>query len=89
MFKVSPILDKLRKNCQQIEQEQYQLIDKQIVPAKMEYSGIHQYNPPKPHKWGFKNFKRAGASGIMYDFFFYTGAKSPGAEKISAKSIVL
>ena len=89
MFKVSPILDKLRRNCQQLEQEEYQSIDEQIVPAKTKYSGIRQHNPRKPHKWGFKNFVRAGQSGMIYDFFFYTGAKSTGAEKNTAKGIVM
>lgn len=27
----------------------------------------------KPHKWGFKFFVRAGASGFVYDFFPYQG----------------
>ena len=66
---LTPILDKLRRNCQQLEQEEHQSIDEQIVPAKTKYSGIRQYDPRKPHKWGFKNFVRAGKSGIIYDVF--------------------
>ena len=89
LYKVSPILDKLRENCQKIEQEEHQSIDEQIVPTKTKYSGMRQYNPRKPHKWGFKNFVRAGKSGMIYDFFFYTGGKCTGAEKCSAKSIVM
>ena len=30
----------------------------------------------KAEKWGFKNFVRAGASGMMYDFFLYQGAST-------------
>jgi hypothetical protein len=33
---------------------------------------MKQYNP-KPHKWGFKVITRAGVSGLIYDFFIYTG----------------
>ena len=50
LYKVQPILEALRANCQNIEQEEYQSIDEQIVPAKTKYSGIRQYNPKKPHK---------------------------------------
>ncbi len=38
---------------------------------------------------GFKNFVRAGKSGIIYDFFFYTGAGSTGKKSCSAKEVVL
>lgn len=65
LYKVEPILSYLRNNCQKLEQEEYQSIDEQIVPAKTKYSGIRQYNPKKPHKWGFKNFVRAGKSGLI------------------------
>jgi hypothetical protein len=43
------------------------------MPAKTKFSGIRQYNPTKPVKWGFKNLIRAGASGFMYDFYIYAG----------------
>ena len=33
-----------------------------------------QYNPKKPVKRGFKNFVRAGSSGMIYHFFLYTGS---------------
>ena len=89
LYKVEPVLDALRKNCQRIEQEECMSIDEQIVPAKTKFSGIRQYNPKKPHKWGFKNFVRAGKSGLIYDFFFYTGAGSAGKEKCTAKDVVL
>ena len=89
LYKIDPILQSLRENCQKIEQEEFQSIDEQIVPAKTKFSGIRQYNPKKPHKWGFKNFVRAGQSGMIYDFFFYTGAASAGGEKTSAKNVVL
>ncbi|XP_012561438.1 piggyBac transposable element-derived protein 2-like [Hydra vulgaris] len=74
LFKVQPILDGARKNCILIEHEEKQSIDEQIIPAKTKFSGIRQYNANKPIKWGLKNFVRAGASGMMYDFFLYSGA---------------
>ena len=53
--------------------EEIHSIDEQIIPAKTTYSGIRQYNPKKPKKCGFKNLVQAGTSGMMYDFYIYTG----------------
>ena len=44
----------MRNNCCTIKQEIENSIDEQIIPAKTKYSGIKQYNPKKPVKWGFK-----------------------------------
>ena len=64
LSKVKPLLDAIRSNCLRLEQEQNQPIDEQIIPAKTKRSGIRQYLPKKIHKWGFKNFFRAGELGI-------------------------
>ena len=37
---------------------------------------MKQYNPKKPHKWGYKFISRAGESGFVYDFEMYTGKGS-------------
>ena len=73
LFKIQPVLDHVRNNCILIEPEREHSIDEQIIPAKRKCSGIRQYNPKKPKKIGFKNFVRTGSSGIMYDFFLYSG----------------
>ena len=88
LFKIRPLLSSLRENCVKIEPEQDHSIDEQIIPAKTKFSGIRQYNPKKPTKWGFKNFVRAGKSGMMYDFFLYEGAKSTGKDKCKADDVV-
>ena len=72
-FQNRPVVYVSRTNCPSVEQEQYQSIEEQMVPAKTKRSGIYQYLPKKIHKRGFKNFVRARASGIIYDFFFYEG----------------
>ena len=56
LFKISTVLDHVRKNCLQIEPEQDNSIDEQIIPAETKYSGIRQYNPKKPNKMGFQKF---------------------------------
>ena len=60
-----------------------------MIPAKTKRSEIHQYLPKKIHKWGFKNFVCAGASGIIYNFFLYAGQKSAGREKCGASEVAL
>ncbi|XP_065680710.1 piggyBac transposable element-derived protein 3-like [Hydra vulgaris] len=54
LFKIRPILEMVRDNCHKIEPEPVHSIDEQIIPAKTKHSGIRQYNPKKPHKWGLK-----------------------------------
>ena len=56
LFKMSPVLDHVRKSCLQIELEQDNSIDEQIIPAKTKYSGIRQCNTKKPKKWVSKIF---------------------------------
>ena len=73
LSKIQPVLDIVREQCLKVIPEESHCIDEQIIPAKTKYSGIRQYNPKKPVKWGFKNLVRAGASGFMYDFYIYAG----------------
>ncbi|GBP35933.1 PiggyBac transposable element-derived protein 2 [Eumeta japonica] len=37
---------------------------------------IKQYNPAKPHKWGYKNQVLSGVSGFSYDFDIFAGDQS-------------
>ena len=53
-----------------MEPEEFHSIDQQIIPCKTKRSKIRQYNPKKPH---IKNVVRAGASGLIYDFYLYAG----------------
>ena len=76
LYKIEPVLNVVRETCTKIEPGVNQSIDEQIIPAKTYHSGIRQNNPKKPKKWDFKNFVRAGESGIMYDFFLYSGSSS-------------
>ena len=73
LFKIHPFIEAVRENSMAIEPEPVHSIDEQIIPAKTKPSGIRQYNPKKPSKWGFKMFVRAGRSGMMYDFFCMQG----------------
>ena len=88
LFKIRPVLEAIQENCSKIEQEPVQSIDEQIIPAKTRRSGIRQYNPKKPKKWGFKMFVRAGQSGFMYKFFLYAG-KNGKDENSTCENVVL
>lgn len=72
VFKVRPLLTSLKTNLQSIPPEEYHSVDEQIIPFKGR-SSLKQYCKNKPHKWGYKCFTRAGATGIMYDFEIYVG----------------
>ena len=76
LAKIQPVIDIFREQCLKIKPEESHSVDEQIIPAKTKYSGIRQYNPKKPVKWGFKNLVRAGASGFMYDFYIYAGKEA-------------
>ena len=71
--KIQPIVNLVRNECIKVEPEEFHAIDEQIIPSKTKFSKIRQYNPKKPRKWGFKNLVRAGSSGLMYDFYIYSG----------------
>ena len=71
------------------EQEPNQSIDEQMIPAKTKRREIQQYLPKKFHKWGLKNFLRAGESGINYNFLIYSGANTLGGARCSCEDIVL
>jgi hypothetical protein len=70
--KIRPFIDLLRARFLKISMEEHLSLDEQMVPFKGR-STIKQYNPRKPHKWGYKVFVLSGVSGFAYDFECYTG----------------
>ena len=72
LFKVRPVIDSVLQRCKLVEQEKKHSIDEQIIPTKSR-SGLRQYLPKKPNKWGIKVWARCGVSGFLYDFEIYTG----------------
>lgn len=71
-FKIRPILDRLRNIFQTVPKEEHLCVDEQIIPTKARTS-LKQYNPAKPHKWGYKIWALCGRSGFNYDFELYGG----------------
>ncbi|PSN38182.1 hypothetical protein C0J52_15046 [Blattella germanica] len=92
LFKIRPLLDKLRERLLLVPKEEFLAVDEQIIPTKCR-SSLKQYNPKKPHKWGFKAFVLSGVSGFSYDYEIFAGAQSntiiPGAPDLGASSNVV
>lgn len=74
LYKVTPVLEHIRKKCLEIESENKFSIDKMTVP----YKGTNA---------GFKIFGRAGISGIVYDFLTYTRKSTFGTGLGPAKEL--
>ncbi|XP_055918296.1 piggyBac transposable element-derived protein 3-like [Eupeodes corollae] len=74
LHKITPFLDQTRQRLLNVPREEYMAVDEQIIPIKSR-SSMRQYNPKKPHKWGYKKFVLSGSSGFSYDFELYTGAQ--------------
>ena len=72
LFKVRPIVESIVKKCQQLNPEEYNLVDEQIILTKSR-SSLKQYFPKKPNKWGYKVFTRCGVTGMLYNFEIYCG----------------
>lgn len=75
LFKIRPFLRQLRERLLLVPKEEHLAVDEQIIPTKAR-SSLKQYNPKKPHKWGYKVFVLSGVSGFSYDFDFYCGAST-------------
>lgn len=75
LFKVCPFLTSTLQNTPKIEPEEFNAVDKMIMPFKG-HSSLKKYIKNKPHKWGIKVFARAGASGFVYGFDAYVAKKT-------------
>ncbi|KAI8428947.1 hypothetical protein MSG28_007558 [Choristoneura fumiferana] len=53
--KLSTAIEYVHKQCLKIEEERSFAIEEMLIPYKCKKAGHRkQYNPKKPHKWGFK-----------------------------------
>ncbi|KAL4104266.1 hypothetical protein QTP88_019575 [Uroleucon formosanum] len=75
LYKVRPLCEQILNIIRNIPKEEQLAVDEQIIPTKSRTS-LKQYNPKKPHKWGYKVFVLSGVSGFCYDFDIFAGAQS-------------
>lgn len=90
LFKVRPLIDSLQVKFRELPKTQFLCVDEQIVPFKGR-SGLKQYNPKKPNKWGYKIFILCSSKGLVHNFEVYTGSIQPlpGAPDLGASSNVV
>lgn len=92
LHKIRPLLTKLRERLLLVPKEEMLSVDEQIIPTKPR-SSIKQYNPKKPHKWGYKAYVLSGISVFSYDYEIFAGAESdtipPGAPNLGVSSNVV
>ncbi|KAK1904797.1 PiggyBac transposable element-derived protein 3 [Dissostichus eleginoides] len=67
LHKVRPLLTSLLESFQAIPMDERLCVDEQIVPFKGR-SGLKQYNPRKPKRWGYKIYvlQTTGLSTTRY-----------------------
>ncbi len=72
LYKVRPIIEHFNKVSSSIPYPRDLSVDENICATKMA-STMKQYNPKKPHKWGFKLFMLCGTDGFIYNTEVYSG----------------
>lgn len=91
LFKIRSLLEKIRERLLLVPKEEFLAVDEQIIPTKCHE--LKQYNPAKPHKWGYKNQVLSGVSGFSYDFVIFAGDQSnshpPDAPDLGVSSNVV
>lgn len=92
LFKLRPLLTSLGERLLLVPKEEYLAVDEQIIPTKAR-SSLKQYNPKKPHKWGYKAFVLSGISGFSYDYEIFAGEQNntvpAGAPNLGVSSNVV
>lgn len=87
-----PVIDHLRKKYQSVPLEANLSVDEQVCATKVHHY-MKQYNPMKPHKWGYKLFILSGISGFAYNFEINSGQENsemlPNEPDLGASANVL
>ena len=75
LWKVRPLVDRIRSGCLKLARPRDISIDEQMIP----FSGacaLRQYVPNKPNPVGLKNYVAASQDGLVLDYVVYQGSGS-------------
>ena len=75
LWKVRPLMDRIRSGCLKLARPRDVSIDEQMIP----FSGacaLRQYVPNKPNPVGLKNYVVASQDGMVLDYVVYQGSGS-------------
>ena len=75
LWKVRPLLDRIRSGCVKLTRPPHISIDEQMIPFSGACS-LRQYVPNKPNPIGLKNYVAASQEGLVLDFVVYQGSSS-------------
>ncbi|KAJ8944453.1 hypothetical protein NQ314_009478 [Rhamnusium bicolor] len=73
LIRLRPVLNRLHDAFHSaVQPEEYMSVDEMVIPFKR-HSGLKQYLPKNPKKWGYKVWVHAGTSGYAYCFEVFQG----------------
>ncbi|XP_064080670.1 piggyBac transposable element-derived protein 3-like [Macrobrachium nipponense] len=75
VWKVRPLLEEIRKRCNELPREKKLSIDESIIPFRGRLN-IKQHVPGKPNPDGLKMFVLASTKGLVYDFEIFQGKEA-------------
>lgn len=72
LWKVRPLLERVRNGCNRQIKEQHLSLDEMMIPFTGQCN-VKQYLPSKSSPFGLKNFALANPNGLICDFEIYQG----------------